>query len=129
MLDLVRQHGDAQVQLAFIDEHRPLDAAVTVAATMTCLRLISGRIAKQLEGSTVAGHFADRRAFQVPNFDAQVLLPIVWRRPRSWGQARARHCGKADIKLGLHPCRFGGTELDCSDLLVDGRGAQLPLGT
>ncbi|KAF8277410.1 hypothetical protein TcBrA4_0111670 [Trypanosoma cruzi] len=111
MLDLVRQHGDAPVQLAFIDEDRPLDAAVTVAATMTCLRLISGRIAKQLEGST----FADRRAFQVPNFDAQVLLPIVWGRPGSWGQARARHCGKADIKLGLHPCRCGRTELDCSD--------------
>ncbi|KAF8277639.1 hypothetical protein TcBrA4_0110570 [Trypanosoma cruzi] len=87
MLDLVRQHGDAQVQLAFIDEDRSLDAVVIVAATMTCLRLISGRIAKRLEGST----FADRRAFQVPNFDAQVLLPIVWGRPESWGQARARH--------------------------------------
>ncbi|KAF8295392.1 hypothetical protein TcBrA4_0070440 [Trypanosoma cruzi] len=88
MLDLVRQHGDAQVQLALIDEHRPLDAVVTVAATMTCLRLISGRIAKRLEGSTVAGHFANCRAFQVPNFDAQVLLPIVWGRPGSWGASK-----------------------------------------
>ncbi|RNC42012.1 putative trans-sialidase, partial [Trypanosoma cruzi] len=53
---------------------------------MTCLRLISGSIAKQLEGSTVAGHVADRRAFQVPNFDAQVLLPIVWGGPGVGGK-------------------------------------------
>ncbi|KAF8280002.1 hypothetical protein TcBrA4_0099100 [Trypanosoma cruzi] len=88
MLDLVRQHDDAPVQLAFIDEDRPLDAVVTVAATMTCLRLISGRIAKQLEGSTVAGHFANRRAFQVPNFDAQVLLLIVVGAARELGASK-----------------------------------------
>ncbi|RNC36168.1 putative amino acid transporter [Trypanosoma cruzi] len=127
MLDLVRQHGDAQVQLTFIAEHGPLDAAVTVAATMTCLRLISAKIARHWEGPTVAGHFSNCRAFQVPNFDVQLLLPIVWGRPGSWGQARARHCGKADIKLGLHPRRCGRTELDCSDLLSDGRGTPLLL--
>ncbi|KAF8284162.1 hypothetical protein TcBrA4_0060320 [Trypanosoma cruzi] len=88
MLDLVRQHDDAPVQLAFIDEDRPLDAAVIVAATMTCLRLISAKIAMHWEESTVAGHFADRRAFQVPNFDAQVLLPIVWGQPGSWGASK-----------------------------------------
>ncbi|KAF8279257.1 hypothetical protein TcYC6_0019830 [Trypanosoma cruzi] len=85
MLDLARQHGEIQLQLTFFDENRPLDAAVTVAATMTCLRLVSAKIAKHWEDSTHAGHMAKRRACQVPNFDVQVLLPIVWGRPGSWG--------------------------------------------
>ncbi|RNC34437.1 hypothetical protein TcCL_Unassigned02779 [Trypanosoma cruzi] len=55
MLDLARRHGDVRVQLAFIDEHGPLDAVVTAAATMTGLRLVSGNIAMHWEESTVAG--------------------------------------------------------------------------
>ncbi|KAF8275582.1 hypothetical protein TcBrA4_0138710 [Trypanosoma cruzi] len=88
MLDLARQHGDVRVQLAFVDEHRSLDAVVAAAATMTGLRLVSGGIAMHWEESTVAGHFANRRAPQVPNFEVRVLLPIVCVLPGSWGSSR-----------------------------------------
>ncbi|RNC52961.1 putative surface protease GP63 [Trypanosoma cruzi] len=78
MLELVRQHGEIQLQLTFFDENRPLDAVVTVAATMTCLRLVSAKIAKHWEDSTLTGHIADLRAPQAPNFETQLLLPIIW---------------------------------------------------
>ncbi|ESS54910.1 amino acid transporter [Trypanosoma cruzi Dm28c] len=78
LLDLARQHGDVRVRLAFIDEHGPLDAVVAAAATMTGLRLVSAKIAMHWEESIVAGHFANRRAPQVPNFVVLVLLSIVY---------------------------------------------------
>ncbi|KAF8280863.1 hypothetical protein TcBrA4_0094390 [Trypanosoma cruzi] len=87
LLDLARQHGDVRVRLAFVDEHRSLDAVVAAAATMTGLRLVSGDIAMHWEESTVAGHFANRRAPQVPNFVVLVLLPIVCGLPGSWGSS------------------------------------------
>ncbi|KAF8300432.1 hypothetical protein TcBrA4_0051270 [Trypanosoma cruzi] len=93
MLDLARQHGAIQVQLAFIDEHGPLDAVVAAAATMTGLRLVSGDIAMHWEESTVAGHFANLRAPQAPNFEVLMLLPIVCGRgPGVGGPAKAYHC-------------------------------------
>ncbi|KAF8285720.1 hypothetical protein TcYC6_0031510 [Trypanosoma cruzi] len=88
MLDLASQHGDVRVQLAFVDEHGPLDAVVAAAATMTGLRLVSGNIAMHWEESTVAGHFANCRAPQVPNLEVRVLLPIVCVLPGSWGSSR-----------------------------------------
>ncbi|KAF8299764.1 hypothetical protein TcYC6_0062820 [Trypanosoma cruzi] len=50
ILDLVRHYGDIQAQLACMDEHRPLDVVVTVAATMALRRWISGDIAKHWGG-------------------------------------------------------------------------------
>ncbi|RNF00048.1 putative amino acid transporter, partial [Trypanosoma cruzi] len=88
LLDLARQHCDVRMQLSFVDEHGPLDAVVAAAATMTGLRLVSGDIAMHWEELTIAGHFANRRAPQVPNFEVLVLLPIVFGRPGSWGSSR-----------------------------------------
>ncbi|RNC54298.1 putative acid phosphatase [Trypanosoma cruzi] len=52
---------------------------------MTGLRLFSENIAKPREDSSLTGHVANLRAPQIPNFETQALLPIVWVRPGSWG--------------------------------------------
>ncbi|KAF8289462.1 hypothetical protein TcYC6_0024390 [Trypanosoma cruzi] len=51
---------------------------------MTGLLLISGTIAKHWEDITVAGHLGNLWASRVPNFENQMLLPIVWGRLGSW---------------------------------------------
>ncbi|EKF31899.1 hypothetical protein MOQ_004262 [Trypanosoma cruzi marinkellei] len=77
MADLVRQQGDMQAQLAFMDEKGHPESMVIVGAAISGLRLISGNIAKHWEDSTLAGHIADLRAPLVPNFETQALLPIM----------------------------------------------------
>ncbi|KAF8291330.1 hypothetical protein TcYC6_0121160 [Trypanosoma cruzi] len=52
---------------------------------MTGLRLFLENIAKPREDSSLTGHVANLRAPQIPNFETQALLPIVWVRPGSWG--------------------------------------------
>ncbi|KAF8275510.1 hypothetical protein TcBrA4_0138510 [Trypanosoma cruzi] len=124
MLDLARQHGDVRVQLAFVDEHGSLDAVVAAAATMTGLRLASGDTAMHWEESTVAGHFANRRAPQVPNFEVRVLLSIVYVCcPGVGGPAGAGHCWRAETEHRLRQCRRGRCGSECSALLSGGRGA------
>ncbi|KAF8287420.1 hypothetical protein TcBrA4_0020330 [Trypanosoma cruzi] len=77
MLDLVRQQGDIQAQPAYMDEHRPLDVVVTVAATMAVRRWISGDIAKHWGDSTLVGQFANLRGPQLPIFETQLLSQFV----------------------------------------------------
>ncbi|RNC62159.1 peptide hydrolase, partial [Trypanosoma cruzi] len=77
MADLVRQQGDIQVRLTYMDEKGQSESMVTVSATINGLRLISGNTAKHWEDSTLMGHIANCRAPQKPNFETQVLLPIV----------------------------------------------------
>ncbi|RNC44050.1 putative amino acid transporter [Trypanosoma cruzi] len=88
MLDLARQYGDVRVQLAFVDEHGPLDAVVAASTTMTGLRLVSGDIAMHWEDTMYCGHFANRRAPQLPNFEVRVLLPIVCVLPGGCGSSK-----------------------------------------
>ncbi|KAF8283445.1 hypothetical protein TcBrA4_0060390 [Trypanosoma cruzi] len=77
MADLVRQQGDIQEQLAYMDEKGKSGSMMTVSATISGLRWISGNIAKHWEDSTLTGHIADLRAPQAPNFESQLLLPIM----------------------------------------------------
>ncbi|RNC39198.1 amino acid transporter [Trypanosoma cruzi] len=77
MLDLARQQGNIQAQLAYMDEHRPLDVVVTVAATMAVRRWISWDIAKHWGDPTLMGHFANLRAPQLPIFETQLLPQFV----------------------------------------------------
>ncbi|RNC36821.1 putative acid phosphatase [Trypanosoma cruzi] len=77
-----------QVQPAFVGENGPSDATLTVATPMTGLRLVSRNIAKPWGDSSPTGHVANPREPQVPNFETQVLPPIVWVRPGSWGSSK-----------------------------------------
>ncbi|KAF8289473.1 hypothetical protein TcYC6_0024490 [Trypanosoma cruzi] len=113
--ELVRQNGAVQVQLTFIDENGPSDATLTAATFMTGLRLILGNIAKPWEDSGPTGHFANLRAPQVPNFETQVLLPIVWARPGSWGSIKG-----TSLLKGLFSTEYARAIAD-----VQNRGAQL----
>ncbi|RNE99619.1 putative amino acid transporter [Trypanosoma cruzi] len=123
MLELARQHCDVRVQLAFVDEHRPLDAVVAAAATMTGLRLVSAKIAMHLEDSTVAGTWRTsvQLNYQISMF--KCCCPLSGGGLGVGGPARADHCGKADIRLGLHPRHRGRCGSECSALLSGGRGA------
>ncbi|RNC39530.1 putative amino acid transporter [Trypanosoma cruzi] len=87
MLDLARQHGDVRVQLTFIDEHGPLDAVVTAAATMTGLRLGSGNIAMHWEEPTVAGtlRIAGRLKYLISRFECCCPSCVL---PGSWGASK-----------------------------------------
>ncbi|RNC51329.1 helicase-like protein [Trypanosoma cruzi] len=85
--ELVRQHGAIQVQLTFVDEKGLSYATLTVAASKRGLRFISGKVASRWEDSSLTGHIANLRAPQVANVETQVLLPIVWRWPGSWGSS------------------------------------------
>ncbi|RNC55666.1 hypothetical protein TcCL_ESM06815 [Trypanosoma cruzi] len=88
MLDLVRNHGDIQVQLTFVDENGPSDATLTAATSMTGLRLVSESTTKPWEDSSLTGHVANLRAPQIPNFETQALPSIVWVQPGSWGSSK-----------------------------------------
>ncbi|RNC46070.1 helicase-like protein [Trypanosoma cruzi] len=88
--ELVRQHGAIQVRLTFVDENGPSYATLTVAASMRGLRLVSGKVASRWEDSSLTGHVANLRAPQVPNVEAQVLLPIMWGGPGVGAPTRAR---------------------------------------
>ncbi|RNC48651.1 hypothetical protein TcCL_NonESM01504, partial [Trypanosoma cruzi] len=77
MADLVRQQGDIQAQLAYTDEKGQSESMMTVSATISGLRWISGNTAEHWEDSTFTGHIADLRAPQAPNFASQLLLPIM----------------------------------------------------
>ncbi|RNC59250.1 putative amino acid transporter [Trypanosoma cruzi] len=92
MLDLARQHGDVRVQLAFVDEHGPLDAVVAAAATMTGLRLVSGNIAMHWEEPTVAGtwRIAGRLKYLISRINCS--RSSCGRHPGVGGPAGADHC-------------------------------------
>ncbi|KAF8281705.1 hypothetical protein TcYC6_0005290 [Trypanosoma cruzi] len=83
--DMVRQCGETQVQTTFINGTEMSDETLTVAPSSTGLCLILGNITKPWEDSSLTGRIANLRAFQVPNFENQLILPIVWVRPGSWG--------------------------------------------
>ncbi|EKF29028.1 hypothetical protein MOQ_007206 [Trypanosoma cruzi marinkellei] len=53
------------------------DATLTVDNVMTGLFLISENIATHWEDSSLTGHLANLRVPQIPNFETQVLLPIM----------------------------------------------------
>ncbi|KAF8299843.1 hypothetical protein TcYC6_0062760 [Trypanosoma cruzi] len=82
---------------------------------MTGLRLILGNIAKPWEDSSPTGHFANLRAPQVPNFENQLTLPIVWGRPGSWGASKG-----SSLLEGLFSTDYARAIAD-----VQNRGAQL----
>ncbi|EKF29689.1 hypothetical protein MOQ_006513 [Trypanosoma cruzi marinkellei] len=111
MLELVCPCCVTRVQLTFIDERRQLDA-VMIVATMKGLRLISGNIAKHWEDLTVAVLVGNIWAPQAPNFETQMLLPIVWARPGSWGPCKDSSSLKGCVSAMTMPtpswmCRIG----------------------
>ncbi|RNC47517.1 hypothetical protein TcCL_NonESM02564 [Trypanosoma cruzi] len=90
--ELVRQRGEAQVQITFINGTEMSDETLTVAPSSTGLCLILGNISKQWEDSGLTGHIANLRAFQVPNFENQLILPIMGAGQELGRMARAHHC-------------------------------------
>ncbi|RNC32094.1 putative amino acid transporter [Trypanosoma cruzi] len=91
VLVMARQHGAFQAQLTFIDESGPSDATETAPTSMTGLRSVLGSVSEHWEDSSLTGHIANLRTFQVPNFETEALLTIVWVRPGG-RVARAHHC-------------------------------------
>ncbi|RNC52348.1 hypothetical protein TcCL_ESM10444 [Trypanosoma cruzi] len=90
--DLVRQRGEAQVQMTFINGTEMSDETLTVAPLSTGLCLILGNVTKPWEDSSLTGHIANLRAFQVPNFENQLILPIMGAGRELGRVARAHHC-------------------------------------
>ncbi|KAF8300005.1 hypothetical protein TcYC6_0062210 [Trypanosoma cruzi] len=82
---------------------------------MTGLRSVSRNIAKPWEDSSLTGHVANLRAPQVPNFETQVLPPIVWVRPGSLGASK----GTSSLE-GLFSTEYARAIADAQN-----RGAQL----
>ncbi|KAF8299395.1 hypothetical protein TcYC6_0067270 [Trypanosoma cruzi] len=75
--ELVRQHGDTQVQMTFINETHVSEETLTVAASTTDLCFIPESTAKPWQDVTLTGHVANLRAPQIPNFETRVLLPAM----------------------------------------------------
>ncbi|KAF8299743.1 hypothetical protein TcYC6_0062790 [Trypanosoma cruzi] len=92
ILDLVRHYGDIQAQLACMDEHRPLDVVVTVAATMALRRWISGDIAKHWGGFNPCGALCEPPGASSTNF-RDPIAPAVCR-GRSESQCAALLAGR-----------------------------------
>ncbi|KAF8283422.1 hypothetical protein TcBrA4_0054770 [Trypanosoma cruzi] len=53
------------------------DETLTVAAASTGLCLFRGPVSKAWQDSTLIGHIASLRAFQIPNFETKALLPAM----------------------------------------------------
>ncbi|RNC61343.1 hypothetical protein TcCL_ESM00846, partial [Trypanosoma cruzi] len=85
---LVRQHGDMQVHPAFVGETGDVGGVVNCGHLNDRLTLDFGIHHQTPEDSTLTGHVANLRAPQVPNCGTQVLPPIVWVRPGSWGSSK-----------------------------------------
>ncbi|RNE98317.1 hypothetical protein TcG_12323 [Trypanosoma cruzi] len=90
--DPVRQCGDTQVQTTFINGHHMSDATLTADPSSTGLCLILGNVTKPWEDSRFTGHIANLRAFQVPNFENQLILPIMGAARELGRVARTDHC-------------------------------------
>ncbi|EKF32163.1 hypothetical protein MOQ_003994 [Trypanosoma cruzi marinkellei] len=75
--DVVRQSGETQVQITFINGNQMSDETLSVAASSTGLRLIHGSTANPWEDSTLIEHIANLRVPQITNFETQALLPIM----------------------------------------------------
>ncbi|KAF8290337.1 hypothetical protein TcBrA4_0132420 [Trypanosoma cruzi] len=90
--DLVRQRGEAQVQTTFINGTEMPYETLTVAPSSTGLCLILGNATKPWEDSSLTGHIASSRAFRVPNFENQLILPIMGATRELGRVARTNHC-------------------------------------
>ncbi|KAF8296324.1 hypothetical protein TcG_07675 [Trypanosoma cruzi] len=90
--DLVRQFGDTRVQTTVINGHHMSDETLTVAPSSTGLCLILGNATKPWEDSSLTGHIANLRAFQLPNFEHQLILPIMGAARELGRVARTDHC-------------------------------------
>ncbi|RNF14422.1 helicase-like protein [Trypanosoma cruzi] len=75
--DVVRQCGETQVQMTFINGNQMSDETLTVAEASTGLCLFRGPVSKAWQDSTLIGHIANLRAPQIPNFETKVLLPAM----------------------------------------------------
>ncbi|EKG00469.1 glycine dehydrogenase [decarboxylating], putative,glycine cleavage system P-protein, putative [Trypanosoma cruzi] len=75
--DMVCQCGETQVQMTFINGNQMSDETLAVAPSATGLCLFHGPVSKALQDSTLAGHIANLRAPQIPNFETQALLPAM----------------------------------------------------
>ncbi|RNC45723.1 hypothetical protein TcCL_NonESM04523, partial [Trypanosoma cruzi] len=73
---------------------------------------ISGPTTKPRVDSSLTGHVANRRAPQIPNFENQLLLPIVRARPGSWGSIEGSSSlkGSAWARTTPMPSRARGIE-------------------
>ncbi|RNC33958.1 helicase-like protein [Trypanosoma cruzi] len=75
--DMVRQCGETQWQMTFINGNQMSDEKLTVAASSTGLCLFHGPISKAWQDSTIIGNIANLRAPQIPNLETQALLPAM----------------------------------------------------
>ncbi|RNF23251.1 helicase-like protein [Trypanosoma cruzi] len=75
--EMVCQCGETQVQMTFIDGNHMSDETPTVSESPTGLCLLHGPVSKARQDSTLVGHIASLRAFQIPNFETQALLPAM----------------------------------------------------
>ncbi|KAF8279498.1 hypothetical protein TcBrA4_0101530 [Trypanosoma cruzi] len=77
----------------------------------TCAR-ISGPTTKPWADSGLTGHVANPRAPQIPNFETQLLLPVVRARPGSWGPIEGSSSlkGSAWARTTPMPSRARGIE-------------------
>ncbi|KAF8299361.1 hypothetical protein TcYC6_0065000 [Trypanosoma cruzi] len=75
--DMVRQCGETQWQMTFINGNQMSDEKLTVAASSTGLCLFHGPISKAWQDSTLIGHIANLRAPRIPNLETQALLPAM----------------------------------------------------
>ncbi|RNC35396.1 amino acid transporter [Trypanosoma cruzi] len=124
MLDLARQHGGVWVQLTFIGGPEPLDAVVTVTATMAVLRLVSGNIAKHWEDTKYCGTYcespgASGTKFRGTNAPAHRVCAA-----RELGvQQGLIIAERAEVEHRRRQRRRGRSGSECAALLSGGRGA------
>ncbi|RNC56223.1 putative acid phosphatase [Trypanosoma cruzi] len=71
-----------------MDGNETGNAKLTVADPSSDPLSISGSAAKSWEDSPLTGHVAHRRAPQLTNRKTQLLAPIVWVWPGSWGSSQ-----------------------------------------
>ncbi|RNC49567.1 amino acid transporter [Trypanosoma cruzi] len=124
LLDSVRQYSDVRVQLTFIDEHGPLDAVVTVAATMTDQRLVPGTIAKHWEDAMYCGTYCESPDASIVKFrgsDAPAHRVCAAR--GLWVQQGLTIAGRAETEHRPRQRRRRRSESACAALLSGGRGA------
>ncbi|EKF26509.1 hypothetical protein MOQ_009791, partial [Trypanosoma cruzi marinkellei] len=98
-----------------MDGNEASEETLSVAASSTGLCLISGSTAEPWRDSTVIGRIANLRAPQIPNFEAQVLLPIM-------GAAR-----ELEVQQGLITAERERLNADYANAIADvqNRNAQL----
>ncbi|KAF8276547.1 hypothetical protein TcYC6_0015360 [Trypanosoma cruzi] len=124
MLDLARQHCDVWVQLTFIGGPEPLDAVVTVAATVTGLRLVSGNIAMHWEDTKYCGTYCESPDASSTKFrGANAPAHRVCAAQELGVQQGLIVAERAEVEHRPRQRRRGRSGSDCSALLSGGRGA------